>query len=270
MTASTPSASPPSPSSSREARGLALVSGASVGIGAATVRRLAADGWRVIAAARRAAPLQALADELGRDAVLPWVLDVTDAAAVAVLPGALPAGWQAVDLLVNNAGLALGREPAQASALADWRTMVATNIEGLLGLTHALLPGMVARGRGHVIHIGSIAGHFPYPGGHVYGASKAFVHQFTLGLKADLIGTGVRATVVEPGMVADSEFSQVRFKGDTGRAAAVYEGVDALHPGDVAEAIAWVAAQPAHVNVSVLQLMPTDQGPGPQRLHRRP
>jgi len=251
------------------ARGLALVTGASVGIGEATVRRLVADGWRVIACARRAAPLQALADALGHDRMLPWPLDVTDPAAVAALPGALPAGWQAVDLLVNNAGLALGREPAQASDLADWRTMVATNIDGLLALTHALLPGMVARGHGHVIHVGSIAGRFPYPGGHVYGASKAFVHQFTLGLKADLIGTGVRATVVEPGMVADSEFSQVRFKGDADRAAAVYAGIEALQPADVAEAIAWAAAQPRHVNVTVLQLMPTDQGPGPQRLHRR-
>ena len=248
-------------------RGTALVTGASVGIGAATVRRLVVDGWRVVAAARRADRLQALAAE-GGAAVLPWTLDVTDRDAVAALPGALPEGWREVDLLVNNAGLALGREPAQASALEDWETMVATNVTGLLRLTHALLPGMVARGRGHVVNVGSIAGRFPYPGGHVYGASKAFVHQLTLGLKSDLVGTGVRATVVEPGMVAGSEFSAVRFKGDAERAAAIYAGAEPLQPEDVAEAIAWAAAQPRHLDVTVLQLMPVCQGPGPTIVHR--
>ena len=257
--------------SSAASRGTALVTGASVGIGEATVRRLVADGWHVIASARRADRLQALADELGA-AVRPLALDVADAAAVAALPAALQAlgeGWSAVDLLVNNAGLALGREPAHRSALADWETMVATNVTGLLRLTHALLPGMVERGRGHVVNVGSIAGHYPYPGGHVYAASKAFVHQLTMGLKADLVDTAVRATVVEPGMVAGSEFSQVRFKGDTARAAQQYEGAVPLQPGDVAEAIAWVAAQPPHVNVTVLQMMPVCQGPGPAVIHRR-
>jgi NADP-dependent 3-hydroxy acid dehydrogenase YdfG len=219
--------------------------------------------------------LQALADELRAEAgpvVQPLALDVTDAAAVAALPDTLRAlgeGWSEVDLLVNNAGLALGREPAQQSSLADWETMVATNVTGLLRLTHALLPGMAARGRGHVINVGSIAGHYPYPGGHVYAASKAFVHQLTMGLKADLIATAVRATVVEPGMVAGSEFSQVRFKGDAARAKEQYEGTVPLQPADVAEAIAWVAAQPPHVNVTVLQLMPVCQGPGPAVIHRR-
>jgi 3-hydroxy acid dehydrogenase/malonic semialdehyde reductase len=254
-------------------RGTALVTGASAGIGEATVRRLAADGWRVLAAARRAERLQALAAELG-DAVRPLPLDVTDAVAVAALPGALsaalPDGWRDVDLLVNNAGLALGREPAQASQLADWETMVATNVNGLLRLTHALLPGMVARGRGHVVNLGSIAGHYPYPGGHVYAASKAFVHQLTMALKSDLIATAVRVTVVEPGMTAGtSEFSTVRFKGDAGRAAAQYAGAEPLRPADVAEAIAWVAAQPPHVNVTVLQMVPQCQGPGPAVIHRR-
>jgi 3-hydroxy acid dehydrogenase/malonic semialdehyde reductase len=249
------------------ARGTALVTGASVGIGAATVRRLAADGWRVLAAARRADRLQTLAAELGL-AVRPLGLDVTDAAAVAALPASLPEGWREVDLLVNNAGLALGREPAQAAALADWETMVETNISGLLRLTHALLPGMVARARGHVINIGSIAGHYPYPGGHVYAASKAFVHQLTMALKSDLIATAVRTTVVEPGMTAGSEFSAARFKGDVARAASIYHGASPLAPEDVAEAIAWVAAQPPHVNVTVLQLMPVCQGPGPAVIHR--
>lgn len=250
-------------------RGLALVTGASVGIGAATVRALVRDGWRVIAAARRVDRLDALAAELG-PAVRAVAVDVTDAAAVAALPLALPEGWREVDLLVNNAGLALGREPAHESELGDWETMVQVNIVGMLRCTRALLPAMVARGSGHVIHVGSVAGHFPYPGGHVYGATKAFVHQFTLSLKADLIGTGVRATVIEPGMVAGSEFSQVRFKGDQERAAAIYADAQPLQPQDVAAAIAWVAGQPAHVDVTVLQLMPTDQGTGPIRMHRRP
>lgn len=250
-------------------RGLALVTGASVGIGAATVRALVRDGWRVIAAARRVDRLDALAAELG-PAVRAVAVDVTDAAAVAALPLALPEGWREVDLLVNNAGLALGREPAHESELGDWETMVQVNIVGMLRCTRALLPAMVARGSGHVIHVGSVAGHFPYPGGHVYGATKAFVHQFTLSLKADLIGTGVRATVIEPGMVAGSEFSQVRFKGDQERATAIYADAQPLQPQDVAAAIAWVAGQPAHVDVTVLQLMPTDQGTGPIRMHRRP
>lgn len=247
---------------------IALVTGASVGIGEATVRRLVADGWKVIAAARRADKLAGLARELGA-AVLPWTLDVVDAQAVAALPGSLPAGWQDIDLLVNNAGLALGREPAQASSLADMERMIETNITGLVRCTQALLPGMVARRRGHVVNVGSIAGHLPYPGGHVYGGSKAFVHQYTLALKSDLVGTGVRATVVEPGLVGGSEFSQVRFHGDQQKAQAVYAGVDALQPVDVAEAIAWVAAQPPRVNITVLQLMPVDQGPGPTIVHRQ-
>jgi 3-hydroxy acid dehydrogenase / malonic semialdehyde reductase len=252
-------------------RGTALVTGASVGIGQAVVRRLVADGWRVVACARRAGALRALAAEglAAGGPVLPWPLDVTDPAAVAALPQALPADWAAIDLLVNNAGLALGREPAQAADLADWRTMVATNVDGLLAVTHALLPGMVARGRGHVVNIGSIAAQFAYPGGNVYGASKAFVRQLSYGLKADLIATPVRVTVVEPGMVAGSEFSQVRFKGDAARAAAIYEGAVPMQPEDVAEAVAWVAAQPAHVNVSLLQLMPVGQGPGQVAVHRR-
>ena len=182
---------------SKTYRGVALVTGASVGIGEATVRRLVADGWQVVATARRADRLEALAAELGA-AVRPLALDVTDAAAVAALPDTCPV----VDLLVNNAGLALGLKSAQESSLSDWETMVQTNITGLLRVTHALLPGMVARGRGHVINVGSIAGRFPYPGGHVYGATKAFVHQLTLALKSDFVGTAVRATVIEPGMVA--------------------------------------------------------------------
>ena len=251
-------------SSSTPYRGIALVTGASVGIGEATVRRLAADGWQVVATARRADRLAALAADLG-PAVIPFALDVTDAAAVAALPQSHPV----VDLLVNNAGLALGLKSAQESALSDWETMVQTNVTGLLRVTHALLPGMVARGRGHVVNIGSVAARLPYPGGHVYGATKAFVNQLTMSMKADLVDTAVRVTVIEPGLVAGSEFSQVRFKGDAERAASIYAGTEPLMPADVAEAIAWVAAQPAHVNVTVLQMMPVCQGPGPTIIHRR-
>ena len=211
----------------RPSLGTALVTGASAGIGEAITRRLVADGWRVIAAARRVDKLQALADELGT-AVLPWALDVNDHAAVAALLSTLPSGWTGVDLLVNNAGLALGLQPAHQTVLDDWQAMVDANISGLIHVTRALLPGMVERGRGHIINIGSLAAELPYPGGNVYGASKAFVHHFTMGLKADLVATAVRCTVIEPGLVAGSEFSTVRFKGDATRAQAVYQGTTPL------------------------------------------
>lgn len=245
-----------------------LVTGASAGFGEAITRRFVHDGHRVIAAARRLDRLQALAGELG-DAVLPLALDVTDADAVAALPGSLPADWQAVDVLVNNAGLALGTAPAQQADLAAWETMVATNVAGLTRMTRALLPGMVERDRGHIVNLGSTAGRYPYPGGNVYGASKAFVAQFSLNLKADLVGTGVRVTCLEPGLVGGSEFSTVRFGGATAKAAAVYAGTQPLTPEDIAEAVAWVVGLPAHVNVNRLEMMPTCQAPGPLVIKRK-
>jgi 3-hydroxy acid dehydrogenase/malonic semialdehyde reductase len=248
--------------------GIALVTGASAGFGTAIVRRLHADGWKVVAAARRADRLSALAAELG-ERVLAFPLDVTDRAAVEALPTSLPADFAAVDLLVNNAGLALGLEPAQRANLVDWETMVATNVAGLMRCTRVMLPGMVERGRGHVINIGSVAGGTPYPGGNVYGATKAFVHQFTLNLKADLLGTPVRATSLEPGLVGGSEFSNVRFKGDDARAASVYAGAEALTPEDIAEAVAWVAHLPPRVNINFLEMMPACQAHGPLAIHRR-
>ena len=180
-----------------------LITGATAGFGAAIAERLVADGHRVIATGRRAERLEAFAEEAGgRKAgkVLPFALDVTDAAAVAALPGSLPEGWREVDVLVNNAGLALGLEPAHKADVTQWDKMIATNITGLVHMTRALLPGMVERDRGHVVNLGSIAGSYPYPGGHIYGGTKAFVKQFTLNLKADLIGTFVRVTDVEPGL----------------------------------------------------------------------
>ena len=247
---------------------VALVTGATAGFGAAITRRLHADGIRVIAAGRRRDRLDVLVTELG-DGVLAFPLDVTDAASVRALPDALPAEWREIDILVNNAGLARGIKPAQETELADWDQMVATNVTGLMHLAHAILPGMVARDRGHVINIGSVAGTYPYPGGNVYGATKAFVRQFTLNLRADLVGTNVHATDLEPGLVGGSEFSQVRF-GDATKAAAVYEGTDPLTPDDIAEAVAWIVSRPARVNVNRIELMPTCQGPGPTVIKRRP
>lgn len=235
-----------------------LVTGASAGFGAAIARRCVRDGHRVVATARRADRLTALRDELG-EAVLAFPLDVTDAEAVAALPGSLPAAWRDIDVLVNNAGLALGLDPAYAAKMSDLDTMIATNITGLLHMTRAVLPGMVERNRGHVVNLGSVAGSYPYPGGHVYGASKAFVKQFTLNLKADLVGTNVRVTDIEPGLVGGSEFSVVRFGGDAERAAKNYAGTEPLMPDDIAEAVAWVMALPAHVNINRIEMMPTCQ-----------
>ncbi|MBE7217674.1 MAG: SDR family NAD(P)-dependent oxidoreductase [Caulobacteraceae bacterium] len=247
---------------------IALVTGASAGFGEAITRRFVKDGRRVIAAARRGDKLQALADQLG-DAVLPFTLDVTDGAAVRALPGALPEGWREVEVLVNNAGLAAGLDPFHEADPAGLDAMMMTDVVGLVHLTRALLPGMVERGRGHVVNLGSVAGDYPYPGGHVYGASKAFVKQFTLNLKADLVGLPVRVTNIEPGLVGGSEFSQVRFGGDEARAAKVYEGTDPLMPEDIAEAVSWAVNLPAHVNINRIELMPVCQGPGPSVVKRR-
>ena len=246
---------------------LALVTGATAGFGAAITRRLVRDGHRVIAAARRADRLGALAAEWG-DAVLPFPLDVTDAAAVAALPGSLPEGWREVEILVSNAGLALGVALAQEAKLQDWETMLATNVAGMMRMTHALLPGMVARDRGLIVHIGSTAGTYPYPGGNVYGASKAFVAQFSLNLHADLVGTGVRVTCIEPGLVGGTEFSQVRL-GSAEKAQAVYAGTQPLTAGDIAEAVAWVIGLPPHMNVNRMELMPTCQASGPLTIKRK-
>ena len=171
-------------------------------------------------------------------------------------------------MLVNNAGLALGMDPAQRAKLADWDRMVATNVTGLMHMTHALLPGMVARDRGHIVNLGSTAGSYPYPGGHVYGASKAFVKQFSLNLRADLVGTNVRVTELEPGLVGGTEFSRVRFGGDAEKAAGIYAGTQPLSAEDIAEAVAWAIGLPRNVNVNRLELMPTCQANGPLTIKR--
>ena len=238
-----------------------LVTGATAGFGTAIARRFVKDGHRVIAAGRRTERLDGLRRELGEQ-LHPLTLDVTDTKAVDVLPEGLPESWRAIDVLVNNAGLALGVEPAYVAQVTDWDRMLATNVTGLIHLTRALLPGMIERNRGHVVNIGSVAGSYPYPGGHVYGASKAFVQQFSLNLKADLTGTKVRVTNIEPGLVGGTEFSQVRLHGDAQRAAKVYEGTEPLTSEDIAEAVAWAVTLPEHVNINRIELMPTCQGPG--------
>ena len=248
-----------------------LITGATAGFGAAIAKRLVADGHRVIATGRRAERLEAFATEAGGQKagkVLPFALDVTDAAAVAALPGSLPAAWREVDVLVNNAGLALGLEPAHKADVTQWDKMIATNVTGLVHMTHALLPGMVERDRGHVVNLGSIAGSYPYPGGHIYGGTKAFVKQFTLNLKADLIGTFVRVTDIEPGLCGGTEFSEVRFAGDKDRAAKLYAGVESIRAEDIAETVSWVIGLPRHVNINRIEIMPTCQAPGPLPVKR--
>jgi 3-hydroxy acid dehydrogenase/malonic semialdehyde reductase len=245
-----------------------FVTGASAGFGEAIARRFAADGARVVVSARRSDRITELAKELGHD-VLPLTLDVRDRAAVADAVSGLPPEFAAIDVLVNNAGLALGLEPAYAASLDDWDAMIDTNCKGLAYCTRAVLPGMVERGHGHVINLGSIAGTYPYPGGNVYGATKAFVHQFSLDLRSDLQGTGVRVTSVEPGLSGGTEFSVVRFGGDRGKAGQVYGGVHPLEAGDVAEAVHWAASLPSHVNINVIEMMPVAQSFGPLAVARQ-
>jgi len=247
---------------------IVFVTGASAGIGEAVARRYAAAGIRVIATARRRDRLNRLVDEFGEDLIFISVLDVRDRDAIEQLVASLPREFAEVDVLVNNAGLALGMEPAQEADLDQWEQMIETNCTGLVYLTRALLPGMVERRRGHVVNLGSIAATYPYPGGNVYGATKAFVHQFSLGLRADLHGTGIRVTCIEPGMIGGTEFSEVRFGGDTERAAGVYAGTQPLTPEDIAASIEWVTTQAEHVNVNLLELMPVVQSFGPLPIDR--
>ncbi len=243
-----------------------MVTGASSGYGEATARRFAALGARVILTGRREAPLKALAAELG-DRTLPVAFDVGSKEQVHAAIDALPAPFDKVDILVNNAGLALGLEPSWKTDLTEWETMVQTNILGVLYCTRRLLPGMVERGRGHVINISSIAANYPYPGGNVYGATKAFVKQLSLNLRADLLGHPVRVTNIEPGL-SKTNFSVVRFRGDESAADKAYEGVQPLSGDDIAEACIWAATLPAHVNINRIELMPTMQANGPLAVHR--
>ena len=247
-----------------------LVTGATSGFGAAIARQFAREGHQILAIGRRPERLAALRDELGAEHVHTIELDVRDERAVRAAVDSLPAALAAIDVLVNNAGLALGLKPAHQTELSDWERMVDTNIKGLMYMTRAVLPGMVERDRGHVINMGSVAGSYAYPGGNVYGGTKAFVQQFSRNLRADLLHTHVRVTCVEPGLVGGTEFSLVRFEGDAARAAKLYEGADALTPEDVAEAVHWAATLPPRVNINFIELMPVTQAFGALPVHREP
>ncbi len=238
-----------------------LITGATSGFGRASAELFSSNGWRLILTGRRKDRLQELQDKLGKATVHIAVFDVRDRQQVKAMVKALPQEFQNIDILLNNAGLALGLGPAHEADLDEWETMVDTNIKGLLYMTRQILPMMVARGMGHIINLGSIAASWPYPGGNTYGATKAFVQQFSRNLRTDLQGTGIRVTNIEPGL-AESEFSIVRFGGDAEKAAKVYEGTKPLTPVDIAEIIYWTASRPAHVNINVVEVMPVCQSWG--------
>ena len=248
-----------------------FITGASAGFGAATARQFAERGARVIASARRVDRVNAIREhlpDLFKNNLLAVELDVRDKNAVGEVVGGLPDGFNEIDVLVNNAGLALGMGPAHSADMDDWEQMIDTNIKGLMYCTRAILPGMVERNSGHVINLGSVAGSYPYPGGNVYGASKAFAHQFSLNLRADLIGHEVRVTSVEPGM-AETEFTEVRFRGDAEKAKTVYQGMKPATADDIADVIRYVATTPAHVNINRVEIMPVQQAFQAFAVHRK-
>ena len=238
-----------------------LITGATSGFGKASAELFSQNGWKLILTGRRKDRLQELQQKLGKENVHIAVFDVRDRLQVEAMVKDIPKEFQDIDILLNNAGLALGLAAAHETDLDEWDNMVDTNIKGLLYMTRQILPVMVAQGRGHVINIGSIAGSWPYPGGNTYGATKAFVQQFSRNLRADLQGTGIRVTNIEPGL-AESEFSVVRFGGDAKKAAKVYEGTQPLTPVDIAEIVYWTACRPAHVNINSVEVMPVCQSWG--------
>ncbi len=246
-----------------------FITGASSGFGEACARKYAAEGARLVISARRSDRIQRLTDELGgQEKIHGLTLDVRDREAVAEAVAQLPAEFADVDILINNAGLALGLEGADEANLDDWDTMVDTNIKGLMYCTRALLPGMVRRGGGHVVNLGSVAASWPYPGGNAYGGTKAFVQQFSRNLRADLLGKNIRVTNVEPGM-SETEFSIVRFNGDAAKASTVYQGTQPLSGEDIAEIVYFTTALPPHININQLEVMPVCQAWSPFAVHRQ-
>ena len=243
-----------------------FITGATSGFGASSARLLVKNGAKVVITGRRAEKLVELSSELGKS-VYPVTLDVRDGASVTAAIASLPPEFSKIDVLVNNAGLALGMNVFEQQNVADLEQMVDTNIKGVLHCTHALLPAMIARNSGHIVNIGSIAGTYPYPAGNVYGATKAFVTQFSLNLRADLLGKNIRVTNIEPGM-AETEFSVVRFHGDQQKAGNIYAGMQPLMADDIAEAIFWAITRPAHVNVNRMEIMPTQQAFSPFAVSR--
>jgi serine 3-dehydrogenase (NADP+) len=234
-----------------------LITGATSGFGAAGVRRFAKAGWRVVATGRRADRLKALVEELGAKNVHASVFDIGDEKAMDAALAALPEGFRDIDVLINNAGLALGTAPVPQSALSDWRTMIQTNVIGLVTLTHKLAPTLIAR-KGAIINVSSVAASYPYSGGNVYGGTKAFVTQFTLGLRSDLHGKGVRVTSLEPGMT-ETEFTVVRTGGDQAASDKLYKGANPMTAEDIADVLFWVATLPPHMNINRIELMPVNQ-----------
>ena len=245
---------------------VAFITGSTSGIGAACARRFVKEGARVVATGRREERLAELARELGA-ACHTVALDVRDRDAVERAFADLPADFAAVDVLVNAAGGALGLGRAQEARIEDWDEMIATNVRGLALVTRAALPGMIARRRGHIVNLGSVAGSFPYPGGNVYGATKAFVERFSSNLRADLLGHPIRVTNIEPGMV-ETEFSLVRFGGDRAKADAVYAGMKPLVADDIADLVCFAVTRPLHVNVNRIEVMPVEQAFSPFAVHR--
>jgi len=244
----------------------ALITGATSGFGKASVQRFVDAGWRVIATGRRAERLQKLVDEFGADKVHPAAFDIRDAGAMDKALASLPAAFKDVDLLINNAGLALGTAPAQECDLEQWNTMIDTNVRALVTLTRKLLPSLIKR-KGAVINVSSVAASYPYPGGNVYGGTKAFVVQFSLGLRSDLHGTGVRVTSVEPGM-AETEFTLVRTKGNHEASDKLYKGADPMTGEDIADTLLWIASLPPHMNINRIELMPVNQSFSPFQVYR--
>ena len=243
-----------------------LITGATSGFGAAAVERFLCTGWRVVATGRRADRLQRLLDRHGGERLHVAVFDIRDADAMQAALAAIPEPFRGIDVLVNNAGLALGTAPAQRASLEQWRQMIDTNVTALATLTHALLPTLIER-RGGIINVSSTAANYPYTGGNVYGGSKAFVSQFSLNLRADLHGTGVRVTALEPGM-AETEFTLVRTHGDQAASDALYAGVEPMSADDIADTILWIATLPPHLNINRLEMMPTRQSFAGFQLHR--
>ena len=244
-----------------------LITGATAGFGQAMARRFAAEGWNLVITGRRTQRLEELKAALAPAEVHTLTFDVRDREACEQAIKTLPGDFAKIDVLVNNAGLALGLEPAQACDLDDWETMIDTNIKGLTYMTRAVLPGMVERDTGHVVNLGSVAGTYPYPGGNCYGGTKAFVNHFSKNLRADLLGTKVRVTNIEPGL-CETEFSVVRFKGDKAAADKVYEGTQPITPEDIAECVFWTTNLPAHVNINALEVMPVQQAFSPFAISR--
>ncbi len=243
-----------------------LITGGTSGFGAAAVARFLQGGWRVVTTGRRAERLQSLLDTHGNERLHVAAFDIRDADAMQAAIDAIPADFSDIDALVNNAGLALGTAPAQRADLAQWRQMIDTNITALATMTHALLPRLIAR-RGAILNVSSIAGSYPYPGGNVYGGSKAFVTQFSLGLRADLHGTGVRVTSIEPGL-AETEFTLVRTTGDQTASDTLYQGAQPITASDIAETLWWVATLPPHLNINRLEMMPVSQSFAGFQIHR--